>query len=150
MRFQVLTAASMKINPSGIWRRVFALYTDVWDFVCDCSDDRGSTHFRNFGLVREYTQSYPIWYFQLWKSKIFHAEYFVKKVTRLEAWWSKFDAVAFHAETFGCQCGFFHTPFNSHSFGKHLILWWTNQEFSPLNIIPPWLSVFIYRLGNEQ
>jgi hypothetical protein len=26
-------------------------------------------------------------------------------------------------------------------------LWLTNQEFSPVNIIPPWFSMFIYHLG---
>jgi hypothetical protein len=29
-------------------------------------------------------------------------------------------------------------------------LWWTNQEFSPVNIIPPWFSMLIYHLGDEQ
>jgi hypothetical protein len=29
-------------------------------------------------------------------------------------------------------------------------LWWTKQEFSPVDIIPPWLSIFIYLLGDEQ
>jgi hypothetical protein len=29
-------------------------------------------------------------------------------------------------------------------------LWWTNQEFSPLYIIPPWFSILMYRLGDEQ
>jgi hypothetical protein len=28
-------------------------------------------------------------------------------------------------------------------------LWWSNEEF-PVNIIPPWFSILIYRLGNEQ
>jgi hypothetical protein len=29
-------------------------------------------------------------------------------------------------------------------------LWWMTQEFSPVNIIiPPWLSIFIYHLGDE-
>jgi hypothetical protein len=25
--------------------------------------------------------------------------------------------------------------------------WWTNQEFSPADIIPPWFSMHIYHLG---
>jgi hypothetical protein len=29
-------------------------------------------------------------------------------------------------------------------------LLWTNQEFSPVNIIPPWFSMLIYHLGDEQ
>jgi hypothetical protein len=29
-------------------------------------------------------------------------------------------------------------------------LWWTNQEFSSVDIIPPWLSMLIYKLGDEQ
>jgi hypothetical protein len=29
-------------------------------------------------------------------------------------------------------------------------LWWKNQEFSPADIIPPWLSMLIYHLGGEQ
>jgi hypothetical protein len=30
-------------------------------------------------------------------------------------------------------------------------LWWTNQEFSPVDIIIlPWLSMLIYHLGDEQ
>jgi hypothetical protein len=29
-------------------------------------------------------------------------------------------------------------------------LWTTNQEFSPVDIIPPWFSSLIYRLGDEQ
>jgi hypothetical protein len=30
-------------------------------------------------------------------------------------------------------------------------LWWTNQEFSPVNlIIPPQLSILIYHLGDER
>jgi hypothetical protein len=28
-------------------------------------------------------------------------------------------------------------------------LWWTNQEFSPVDIIPPLFSMFIYHLGDE-
>jgi hypothetical protein len=28
-------------------------------------------------------------------------------------------------------------------------LWWTNQEFCPVDIIPPWFSMLI-RLGDEQ
>jgi hypothetical protein len=27
------------------------------------------------------------------------------------------------------------------------VLWWTNQEFSPVDIIPPWFSLLIYYLG---
>jgi hypothetical protein len=26
-------------------------------------------------------------------------------------------------------------------------LWWMNQEFSPVSIIPPWFSAHIYHLG---
>jgi hypothetical protein len=29
-------------------------------------------------------------------------------------------------------------------------LWWTNQEISLVNIIPPWFSMLIYHLGDEQ
>jgi hypothetical protein len=29
-------------------------------------------------------------------------------------------------------------------------LWWTNQKFSPVSIIPPWFSMLIYHMGNEQ
>jgi hypothetical protein len=29
-------------------------------------------------------------------------------------------------------------------------LWWTNQEISPVDIIPSWLSMLIYLLGDEQ
>jgi hypothetical protein len=29
-------------------------------------------------------------------------------------------------------------------------LWWTNQEFSPVDIIPPWISMLIYHLWDEQ
>jgi hypothetical protein len=29
-------------------------------------------------------------------------------------------------------------------------IWWTNQEFSPVDIIPPWFSMLVYHLGNEQ
>jgi hypothetical protein len=29
-------------------------------------------------------------------------------------------------------------------------LWWTNQEFSPVNFIPPLFSIVIYHLGDEQ
>jgi hypothetical protein len=28
-------------------------------------------------------------------------------------------------------------------------LWWTEQEFSPVNIIPPWLSI-LFDLGDEK
>jgi hypothetical protein len=28
--------------------------------------------------------------------------------------------------------------------------WWTNEEFYPVDIIPPWFSMFIYHLGDEQ
>jgi hypothetical protein len=28
--------------------------------------------------------------------------------------------------------------------------WWTNQEFSSADIIPPWFSMLIYPLGDEQ
>jgi hypothetical protein len=28
-------------------------------------------------------------------------------------------------------------------------LWWTNQGF-PVDIIPPWFSILIYHLGDEQ
>jgi hypothetical protein len=26
--------------------------------------------------------------------------------------------------------------------------WWMNQEFSPVDIIPPWFSILIYHLGD--
>jgi hypothetical protein len=29
-------------------------------------------------------------------------------------------------------------------------LWWTGQEFCPVDIIPPWFSMFIYHLWDEQ
>jgi hypothetical protein len=29
-------------------------------------------------------------------------------------------------------------------------LWWTNEEFFSVDIIPPWLSMSIYHLGDEQ
>jgi hypothetical protein len=29
-------------------------------------------------------------------------------------------------------------------------LWWTNQEFSSVDIITPWLSMLMYHLGDEQ
>jgi hypothetical protein len=29
-------------------------------------------------------------------------------------------------------------------------IWWSNQEFSAVNIIPPWVSMLIYHLGDEQ
>jgi hypothetical protein len=29
-------------------------------------------------------------------------------------------------------------------------LWWTNQELSPVDIIPPRFSMLIYHLGDEQ
>jgi hypothetical protein len=29
-------------------------------------------------------------------------------------------------------------------------VWWKNKEFSPASIIPQWLSMLIYHLGNEQ
>jgi hypothetical protein len=29
-------------------------------------------------------------------------------------------------------------------------LWWTNQELSSIVIIPPWLSMLIYHLWDEQ
>jgi hypothetical protein len=29
-------------------------------------------------------------------------------------------------------------------------LWWTNQEFSSADIIPPWFSLLIYPLEEEQ
>jgi hypothetical protein len=29
-------------------------------------------------------------------------------------------------------------------------LWWTNQEISPVDIIPPWLSVLICHVKDEQ
>jgi hypothetical protein len=29
-------------------------------------------------------------------------------------------------------------------------LWWTNQEFSPVDIIPPWFSVLIDHLVDER
>jgi hypothetical protein len=28
-------------------------------------------------------------------------------------------------------------------------LWWTNQEFSSVDIIPPWFSMLIYNVGDE-
>jgi hypothetical protein len=28
-------------------------------------------------------------------------------------------------------------------------LWWTNQEFSPVIVIQPWLSILIYDQGDE-
>jgi hypothetical protein len=28
-------------------------------------------------------------------------------------------------------------------------LWWTNQEFSPVNVIPPWFML-IYQMGAEK
>jgi hypothetical protein len=28
-------------------------------------------------------------------------------------------------------------------------LWWTNQEFSPVNIIPSWFFMFMYHLGGS-
>jgi hypothetical protein len=28
-------------------------------------------------------------------------------------------------------------------------LWWTNQEFYPADIIPPWFSMHIYHVGDE-
>jgi hypothetical protein len=28
--------------------------------------------------------------------------------------------------------------------------WWMNQERSSVNIIPPWFSMLIYHLGDEQ
>jgi hypothetical protein len=28
--------------------------------------------------------------------------------------------------------------------------WWTNQEFSPVVIIPPWFSMLVYHLQDEQ
>jgi hypothetical protein len=31
-----------------------------------------------------------------------------------------------------------------------IMFWWTNQEFSPVDIIPPWFSMLIYYLGDEQ
>jgi hypothetical protein len=29
-------------------------------------------------------------------------------------------------------------------------LWWMNQEFPPIDIIPPWICVLVYHLGDEQ
>jgi hypothetical protein len=29
-------------------------------------------------------------------------------------------------------------------------LWWKSQEFSSVDIIPPWFFTFIYHLGDEQ
>jgi hypothetical protein len=29
-------------------------------------------------------------------------------------------------------------------------LWWTNQEFYLVDIIPPWFSMLIYHLGDEH
>jgi hypothetical protein len=29
-------------------------------------------------------------------------------------------------------------------------LWWTNQKFTPVDIIPSWLYMLIYYLGYEQ
>jgi hypothetical protein len=29
-------------------------------------------------------------------------------------------------------------------------LWWTNLEFSPVCVIPPWFCMLIYHLGDEQ
>jgi hypothetical protein len=29
-------------------------------------------------------------------------------------------------------------------------LWWTNQEFSPADIVPPGLSILAYHQENEQ
>jgi hypothetical protein len=29
-------------------------------------------------------------------------------------------------------------------------LWWTIQEFSPVDIIPSWFSMLIYYLGDKQ
>jgi hypothetical protein len=29
-------------------------------------------------------------------------------------------------------------------------IWWTNQELSPVNIIPSWFSMLIYHMGDEQ
>jgi hypothetical protein len=29
-------------------------------------------------------------------------------------------------------------------------LWWMNQEFSFVIIIPPWFSMLMYHLGDEQ
>jgi hypothetical protein len=29
-------------------------------------------------------------------------------------------------------------------------LWWMNQEFSAVDIIPPWFSMLIHHLGDEQ
>jgi hypothetical protein len=26
-------------------------------------------------------------------------------------------------------------------------IWWTKEEFSPVDIIPPWFSMLIYHLG---
>jgi hypothetical protein len=28
-------------------------------------------------------------------------------------------------------------------------LWWTDQEFSPVSIIPPWFSILIYVLEDK-
>jgi hypothetical protein len=29
-------------------------------------------------------------------------------------------------------------------------LWWTNQEFDPFDIVPPWLSILIFYMRDEQ
>jgi hypothetical protein len=29
-------------------------------------------------------------------------------------------------------------------------LWWTNPEYTPVDIITPWFSMLIYHLGKEQ
>jgi hypothetical protein len=29
-------------------------------------------------------------------------------------------------------------------------LWWTKQEFASVDIIPPWFSMLIYHLGDED
>jgi hypothetical protein len=29
-------------------------------------------------------------------------------------------------------------------------LWWTKQEFASVDIIPPWFSMIIYYLGDED
>jgi hypothetical protein len=26
-------------------------------------------------------------------------------------------------------------------------IWWTNQEFFPVDIMPPWISMLIYHMG---
>jgi hypothetical protein len=36
---------------------------------------------------------------------------------------------------------------DSGRFGKEF--WWTSQEFYPVDIIPPWLLMFICVLGDE-